>query len=89
MQCIVGAKPSPACSFQNAGMYNVWLLGIRFSRVASVGLFPMKLIANPIIPQLYIVPSAPVIYAVVHIIIIYNQLSELNEVIVQWKEVVS
>ncbi len=31
------------------------------------------------------VPSAPVIYAVVPI---YNQLSELNEVIVQWEEVV-
>ncbi len=33
-----------------------------------------------------IVPLAPVIYAVVPI---YDQLSELNEVIMQWEEVVS
>ena len=32
------------------------------------------------------VPPAPIIYAVVPI---YNQLSELNEVRVQWEEVVS
>ncbi len=36
------------------------------------------------LPNFITVPSAPVIYAVVPI---YNQLSELNEVIVQWEEV--